>query len=160
MRRCRWFLYAVFLLLPLAFSLFSPVVVLGYSDAEASQALRDAHQTITDCYLAAVEAEKAGANITGLVRTLNRAGDLYSRAVLAYGYGDYDLTVHLCDECRDVLNGFVSEAYSLEVSASEERQRDFLLNVVGSSVGAVVVVSVSFALWSLLKKKYKDEGSE
>lgn len=155
MRLYRSFLAVVFL----SFSVFSlsfPVFVLGYSESDATQALTSAQRSIRNCYLAVVEAEKAGANVTRLVDRLNVAGELYSRATLAYSRGDYDLTVSLCEEAQAKLSGLTLEAESLRMSALEEGRRDFLYNVVGSSVGAVAVVCVSAVLWTLLKRR----GSE
>ncbi|RLI27136.1 hypothetical protein DRO58_04795 [Candidatus Bathyarchaeota archaeon] len=106
--------------------------------------------------MSVVEAEKAGANVTRLVDRLNVAGELYSRATLAYSRGDYDLAVGLCEEVQAKLSGLTLEAESLRMSALEEGRRDFLYNVVGSSVGAVAVVCISAVLWTLLKRR----GSE
>lgn len=153
MRFYRSCLAVIFLSFSVLFSLSSFVFVLGYSEGDAAQALAGARQTIRDCYMAVLAAEEAGANVTELVNTLNVAGDLYSRAVLAYSSGDYGLTVRLCNDVQNTLSGFVFKADSLRVSALEEGRRDFLYNVVGSGVGAIAVVCVSAVLWTLLKRR-------
>jgi hypothetical protein len=134
--------------------------VFAYNREDADTALKEAMKAITACYEAAVNAEKAGANITELAAILNEAGDLYSRAVLAYETEDFDSTVRLAKESQSVLDGFVLEADALREAASEQRYWDFMINVVGSTVGTFAVILVSFALWTLLKRKYSKEGRD
>jgi hypothetical protein len=146
----------ILLLVVIVFSAFPKV--LAYNREDADKALSEAMEAITTCYEAAVNAEMAGANITELVVTLNAAGNLYSKALLAYKKEDFNLTVRFARESQNVLDGFVLEADALREAASEQRYWDFMINVVGSTVGTFAVILVSFALWTLLKRKYSGEG--
>lgn len=132
--------------------------VFAYNREDADTALKETMKAIIACYEAAVNAEEAGANITELAATLNEAGDLYSKAVLAYETEDFDSTVRLAKESQNVLDSFILEADALREVASEQRYWDFMINVVGSTVGTFAVVLVSFALWILLKRRYSKEG--
>ena len=43
-------------------------------------------------------------------------------------------------------------------TASQERFWDFMVNVVGSLVGTVVVICGGFVVWRVLKKRYAEAG--
>lgn len=143
------------LLIVIAFSAFPKV--LAYSKEEADKSLKEAMKTITACYQATVKAERAGANITKLVATMNEAGDLYSKALLAYETEDFNSTIRLAEESQNILDGFILEADVLRETASEQRYWDFMINIVGSTIGTFAVILFSFILWTLLKKKYSRE---
>lgn len=141
-------------ILLLAFYLNFLPQALSYTQEEAYQALTTVHQTIVNCYGATVAAEKAGANITGLTTTLNEAGKLYSKALLARKNEDYNLTVQLVNECLGKLDGFIEKANTLRINALEKGYWDSIYNIVCSSVGAVVIICIAFIIWSLLKKRH------
>ena len=146
-----------FLLLMIIFVIFSLIdgssTVLADVGAEAENAINVAHATIIECYEAAAKAQEAGANITRLLDELNMAGEIYSKAVLAYRSGDYDLAIDLAGECSSMLENFVSKANDLREEAAERSRWDFMVNFVGSIVGSVSVIAVSFSLWTLFKRK-------
>lgn len=123
--------------------------------ANASTAISSAKNTILNCYSAAKEAEAAGANITVLTGTLNEAGSLLSQAELAYATGDFNTALNLADQSKNRLSNFIGEANSLKETATQQRNQDFLINVVGSTVGAFVIIVTGFAVWFFLKRKYK-----
>jgi len=149
-------LILVFNILLFASCLGSLPRALPCTQDEANQALTTAHQTIVNCYEATVAAEKAGANITELTTTLNEAGQLYSKALLARKNGEYNLTVQFANECLGILDGFIDKANALRINASERSHWDFISNIVCSSVGAVAIICVGAVIWSLLKRKHSD----
>ena len=143
------------LLLFAMFSLASFAVV-GYcsSETDARSAVAEASQRVNTCYSAAADAAKAGANVTGLLVTLDEAGGLLSKAELALAKGEFDSASTLAHLSEERLVGFEDGAVSLGDAASGSRSLDFAFGVVGSSVGAVLVVVLGFLLWPFLKKRY------
>jgi hypothetical protein len=57
-----------------------------------------------------------------------------------------------------MLVGFTDRAVTLRDSATRERYVDFMVNIVGSTVGAVAVVVAGWVLWIYLKRKYGKVG--
>jgi hypothetical protein len=151
----RW----IFLTTTLLFSVIfvPPVVVAAQTDAAA--AITSAKEQIVTCYQAARDAEGAGANITSLTAILNDAGSLLSRAELAYSMNDFDTARDFAVQSQGRLDGFVSEATALKESAMQQRSQDFMINVVGSIVGAFAVLGAGAATWFLLKKRFKQPGA-
>ena len=120
----------------------------------SSQAISAAQSRLVSCFNAAQAAEAAGANISRLTTKLNAAGALLSNAEHAYSIGDFDNAQRLAVESQNLLNGFVSEAISLTANAKQDRNMEFLVNVVGSFVGIILVFVGSIIVWRLIKKKY------
>jgi len=87
-------------------------------------------------YDAAREAEAAGANITTLTRVLNEAGLLFSQAEFAFSVGDFFGCAGIMRFRRSKqTRGFCSDAEALKIAGEGQRNQDFLINVVGSTVG-------------------------
>jgi flagellar basal body-associated protein FliL len=123
------------------------------SQSEAAASISSAQKRIIDCYNAVKVAETAGANISVLTNELNEAGSLLSQAQLSYSKSDFDEATNYAVQSQNQLETFVGEADSLMQTASQQRSRDFLINFVGSIVGAFAVVVVGFMVWFLLKRK-------
>ena len=119
----------------------------------AAAAIVSAKDQILICYQAAKDAEGAGANITALVIILNDAGTLLSRAEFAYSTSDFDTAHDLAVQSQSTLDYFISEANTLKENATQQRNQDFVINVVGSLVGAFAVVGAGGVTWIFLKKK-------
>jgi hypothetical protein len=124
----------------------------------AANAISSARNQLVDCYAAAEKAEAAGANITTLTGTLNEAGLLLSQAELAFSNGDFTSAQNYAVQSQSRLTDLVSEASTQLSVAESRRNRDFTINVVGSTGGTIAVLAGSFGLWFFLKKKYKSDG--
>jgi hypothetical protein len=134
--------------------LLNPVAVcFAASRTEAMSEMSLAERRTKMCYEAAADAEKAGANVTYLLEVLNDAGAFLSQAHVAYGKRDFDGAEQLALLCQESLDGFEVQAGSLGNAASNQRFWDFMVYVVGSVVGALVVVISSLGIWTLLKRR-------
>jgi hypothetical protein len=154
LRKRPFFLIALLLLI---ISTSSPLAQADQTAAAA--AIASAKEQILICYQAAEEAEGAGANITALVAVLNDAGTLLSRAEFAYSISDFDAARDLAVQSQNTLGGFVSEANTSKETATQQRNQDFLINVVGSIIGTVAVLGAGIAAWIFLKRKYEAAGA-
>ena len=127
----------------------------AWGQADAATAISLAKNTILSCYNAAKEAEAAGANITVLTGTLNEAGALLSQAELAYSASDFGKALTLAVQSRNRLSNLITEANTLKETATQQRNQDLVINVVGSAIGTFAVILAGFAVWFLLKRKYE-----
>jgi len=152
-RKRTFFLVAILLYV---ISSFLPLVQADQTAAAA--AIASAKEQILICYQAAKEAEGAGANITALAVVLNDAGTLLSRAEFTYSISDFDTARDLAIQSQNTLGDFVPEADTLKETATRQRKQDFLINVVGSLVGAFAVVGAGVSTWIFLKRKYEPAG--
>lgn len=135
-----------------------PFLVFASSEADARSAIVAAENRVFECYRALSDAEMAGANVTGLLVKLNDAGALLSKADLAYAEGNFDSAVAFAVQSSSALDGFVEEASVLKEAAAQQNYLDFMVNFVGSGVGAACVLAGGFALWTFSKKREKAKG--
>jgi hypothetical protein len=146
--------YAVVVLVLMLSVAAVPVRVFAVATADEAQAAIDGVQAqIITCYGAVAEVESAGGNVTELAGVLNEAGALLSQARVAFENGEFDVAVEFSSNCTGMLVGFIDRAVTLRDSAAHERSLDFMVNVVGSTVGAVAVVVAGWVLWIYLKRK-------
>ncbi len=127
-----------------------------FSQHEAASKIQAAESEILNCYRAVYEAEKAGANVSELLNSLNEASWLLSKAKLAYNGGDYDSAFTHASECLSKLEGFTNQAEVLRLEAEQAGHLDFMVNFVGSAVGSLAIVVGGYAVWIYLKKHEKD----
>jgi len=139
-------------LLLISVSVAQPVLA---NQTDAAAAIDSAKDNILGAYDAAKEAESAGANITVLTSKLNNAGLLLSQAELAYAKNDFEGALSLATQSQTVLNGFASEADALGLSALQQQNQDFLINVVGSISATLVILIAGFVACIYLKRKYE-----
>lgn len=149
--------HLVMLILLLTLVAIAPLPVFA-NQTDAVDAISLAKSTILDCYNAAKQAETAGANITTLVDTLNKASSLLSQAEFAYATSDFNAALNLAVRSQNSLNGFVAEASALKETATVQVNQNFLLSVIGSIIGTFAIMIGGFAAWRFIKKKYTIAG--
>ena len=93
-----------------------------------------------------------------LLRVLDDAENLLSKAKLAYNNSDFNSAFNFAVQSQDKLKGFVGEAEGLRESAVQANYEDFMFHVVGSGVGAVAVLVGGYIVWVILKRREKPRG--
>jgi hypothetical protein len=150
----------IFLLTAMLLLTISTPLPLAQADqTDAATAIASAKEQILICYQAAKEAESAGANVTALVAVLNDAATLLSRAEFTYSMSDFETARDLAIQSQSTLGDFISEASASKETAAQQRNQDFLINVVGSIIGTFAVLGVGIAIWIFLKRKYETTGA-
>jgi len=128
------------------------------SESDAGSAILQAQQRVEVCFSAAADAAKAGANVSGLLSSLNESGWLLSEASLAFQSGNFDSAYALAVQSNSTLVGFEASAISLKNVAVQRASTDFWVNVVGSTVGTFAVIFGGVLLWFYLKRRYEKPG--
>lgn len=127
------------------------------SEGDTQSAIASAQQEVLACYNSAADTAKAGANVTSLLSTLDVAGDLLSKADLAFENGDYNSSQALALQSQQELQGFQTQASSLKQTATRAAFMDFAVNIVGSLFGAFLVVLCAVIAWFVFKKRLKQK---
>lgn len=122
-------------------------------EPDVASAIADAERRIILCYQAIAAADNVGANVTTLLARLNEAGWQLSMAQWAYEQGDLDSARSYTLLSQQKLEGLAAEAEISKETASDQQYRDFMVNVVGSVAGALVVMCGGFGVWSLLTRR-------
>lgn len=151
MVKCRSFIcFVVFILV---FSWFTRACF-AVEKADAEEALIDAENILSSVYVAVLDVEKSGGNVSGLLVKLDSGGRFLAEGQMCYRHGDFDGAVYYADLSVRNVTGLVEEAGQLEalaVSGCNER----LFQTMAASVTAVgVIVLGSVVGWRIFKRRY------
>jgi len=147
------------MLMIFASPLLAPAALADANKDQAASALASAQDSVASAYQAVSRVEEARANVSSLLIRLNEAGSFLARAQLAYQSGNYNSTMEFAAQSQQKLNGFLADVDSLREAAIQEHYVDFMINVVGSTIGSMIVVCLSFLVWSFLKRRLNKDGS-
>jgi hypothetical protein len=101
-----------------------------------------------------LDAERAGANVSGLILRLNEAGGILAEAEMALGNGDSSEAASKAGQCIGIAESVKSDADVLKASALEKAQTVFWTSLTFSVVGIVVFVVVLMLVWRWFKGGY------
>lgn len=121
---------------------------------EAGLAVERAEGVLVSGYRVVLEAEGAGANVSGLLARLNRAGELLAQARVSYRAGDFDEAARFASLCSEIGEGVRAEADGLRDLAVRQGSQRFWWTLTGSIVGVAIVVCLSFVGWLIFKGRY------
>ena len=139
---------------------FSNHVDLGFAQTEegtAIVAVSSAEEKLVSVYKAVLDAEKIGADVSPLLERLDLAGNLLAKANMSFRLGDFEDAVSLADSVVSGLEGFESEAANLAGSYQGDWNRRFMLSLVVSAIGILLVIMLGFFGWSRVKKRFVDK---
>ncbi len=143
----------VVLLLVLAFApCFRVFSVFGADDV--SSKVSAAESAVVSAFSGVLDAEKAGANVTGLLVQLDDAAGLLAQAEMAFRKGDVNLTAVKADGALAGAGAVQSEASVAKDNALVAGQNALGLTVGFSLVGSVAFVLVLFFVWGWLRRRY------
>lgn len=121
---------------------------------EASLKISEANSALKIAFKSVWEAERVGANVSGLVSDLKIAGNFLAEAEIAYAHGDLNGTLSNAGRCIAIANSVWNDATTLNNSASADLWRIFWLTLTFSSVGAIVFVIFLIQIWGWFKRLY------
>ena len=151
----RWWVN-VFAVLAVVCLMFSVPLGLAVGAEEASAAVENADTALRGAFAAALNAESAGTNVSGLIGRLNEAGVALTGARVALAAGNYNDAVSRAGECRGLADGVVLDAGVLKNDAAAQASR-WWVTVLLSVLGSVVFVVVLFLVWRRFKRYYTDK---
>lgn len=152
---------AVFLVF---FTFVACVLVLGCSASSdkdrAVSTVDSAELAMGSAYDAVLEAEEAGANVSGLLVRLNAAAEYLAAANMCLRVRDFDGAFGNASFCVEALDGILYDAEVLRDRAIRERSQRSLMTISGSILCVVVVVCGCWLGWSFFKKRYYERVLE
>jgi hypothetical protein len=101
-----------------------------------------------------LDAERAGANVSGLILRLNEAGGILAEAEMALGNGNSNEAASKAGQCIGIAQSVKGDADVLKASALEEAQTLFWTSLTFSVVGIPVFIVVLMLVWRWFKRGY------
>jgi hypothetical protein len=143
-----------FLLVLALVGLFSHGVFVVRGADEASSNVGEADVAVRQAFNATLDAERAGANVSGLIVRLNEAGGILTEAEIALGNGNSGEAASKAVQCIGIAESVKGDADVLKASALEKAQTVFWASLTFSVVGIVVFVVVLALVWRWFKGGY------
>jgi CHASE3 domain sensor protein len=144
---------ALFVFLAFGSCFYSGHYVFAQSDQTASK-LQAANTAVEQAFNAVLDAEKVGANVTGLIAQLNvAAGDL-AQAENSYRTGDFNAAGTQTDSVLQIAQEVTISAQDAQQAAPVSGQNAFWFIIVFTVIGAIVFVLVLFLVWRRVKQRY------
>jgi len=151
---CLRFIFVATMFLAVASSCFVNAVLAQGTKEEAAAALVHSEGTLASAYIAVLEAEELGANVSALLSQLNLAGEFLTRANMAYRSGNFDEVSLLANSSRDIGIEVEYEATKLKNSATSEGLQSMISTMILSVVGMAGIILGSYWVRLFLKKRY------
>ena len=149
------FLSAIVVFLVL-FSMLMFSVSASGNQEDAASSLSEAEVWMAQAYGAVLDAERADADVSGLLVRLNDAAEWLSWAHMSFDVGDFDGASGYAESTRDVSYEIVDEAKLLESEAANARVYSSWVFLAISVVGVSVVVVGSVLGYRFFKRYYYD----
>lgn len=124
--------------------------------AEAAASVADAEGALREAFVAVLDAESAGANVSVLMRRMNEAGVALTGARMALAAGNYSDAVSRASECRSSANGVLNDVGELKSDAVIQASRWWVTALL-SVVGSVAFVAVLFLVWRRFGRFYAEK---
>jgi hypothetical protein len=135
------------------FSVFVSVSASSSRDVAASS-ISEAEQSVSLAYGAVLDAEKAGANVSGLADRLNDAAELLSQAHVAFEAGNFTEAARCAGLSTQVGGGVWDDANRLQVETQDANGDRATWFTIASLFAVVVVAAVSFFSYRYFKRWY------
>ena len=127
--------------------ILSPVSVLGINAVEVEEA-------VFEVYGAVLDAEAAGADVSGLIDRLNIAGGYLALAKMSLRIENLEGAAGNASLCIEGLEGIVEDAGILKDTVVRELDEYSRMAIIGSEYGVVTVIVCSLLGWYWFKKRY------
>ena len=151
-RRPEGFAWLLLVLMVAGLLSFGPLCVRGTGDASAS--VGEADVAVRQAFNATLDAERAGANVSGLILRLNEAGGILVEAEMALGNGNSSEAASKAGQCIGIAESVKGDADVLKTSALDEAQTVFWTSLTFPVVGIAVFVAVLVLVWRRFKRGY------
>jgi len=148
----------LFLLIIMVFSLsLTRLPFYVSANDEASSAIGDADNALRRAFEAVLEAESAGANVSGLIARLNEAGELLAEAEIARKIGSVSEAASEAEQCSVLADGVMDEAITLKGEVLAGAQIAFWQDLTVTVMGSAVFLVAMFFVWGWFKRAYAEK---
>jgi CHASE3 domain sensor protein len=129
------------------------------TDQTASK-LQAANTAVNHAFNAVSDAEKAGANVNGLLSQLNYADNVLATAENSYRAGDLTKAGTQADSVLPMAQQIIASAQSAKQTATVNTQNAFYITIASTVIGSIVFVLVLLLVWRRFKGYYIKNLSE
>jgi preprotein translocase subunit SecF len=152
-KTCSKMLLGVLLIIAFGTSFFTMHFVFAQT-GQTELKLQAANTSVEQAFNTVLAAEKAGANVTGLLAQLNVAAGILAQAENSYRAGDLNRAAIQADSVSPIAQEVATSAQDAKQAALVSGQNGFWLTIAFIVIGAFVFVLVLFLVWRRFKSGY------
>ena len=152
-------LLGVLLIIAFGTSFFTMHYTFAQTDQTESK-LQAANIAVEQAFNAVWGAEKAGANVTGLLVQLNVAAGVLAEAENSYRTGDSNTAAVQADSVLPIAQEVTASAQDAKQTALVSGQNAFWFTIAFTVIGSFVFVLVLFLVWRWVKRIYINNLSQ
>jgi hypothetical protein len=141
-----------FLLVLVLGGLFSRSVFVVRGTDDAVSSVGEADAAVRGAFNATLNAEKAAANVSGLILRLNEAGGLLDEAEVALANGNSTEASSKAGQCIGIAESVKSDADALKASALDQARTVFWTYLTFSVVSSAAFVVALALVWRRFKR--------
>ena len=135
----------------------APCTEYGFCEGDGESAesqIAFAEDAVASAYLAVLDAERAGGDISLLIFRLNHVVDVLSEAKTALTEGDRDRAVQLAAGAVENATSMEVQAHAFASSAAHDADIGFRNQVIVSVVSSGLIVGLGLFAWAYFKRYY------
>lgn len=129
-----------------------------YAFAQTNQTalnrIEAANTAIEQAFNAVLDAEKAGASVTGLLPQLNNAERILAQAENSYRTEDFNAAQAQANSAIPIAQKVTTVAQSAKQTALASSKNAFWSTIAITLIGVLVFVLGLFLVWRMLKRRY------
>jgi len=152
-KTCSKMLLGVLLIIAFGTSFFTMHFAVAQTDQTASK-LQAANNAVEQAFNAVLDAEKAGANVTGLLAQLNDAAGILAQAENSFRAGDSNTAATQADSVLPIAQEVTISAQDAKQTALVSVPNAFWFTIAFTEIGAIVLVLALFLVWRRFKRSY------
>jgi CHASE3 domain sensor protein len=156
---CKLLAVSLFIFLAFSSCLYNGHYVFAQTDQTASK-LQAASTAVQQAFNAVLDAEKAGANVTGLIAQLNNAAGVLAQAENSYRTGDSSTAAAQADSVLPIAQQVTASAQDSKQAALVSSQNAFWSTIALTVIGVFIFVLALFLFWRWIKRSYINRLSE
>jgi hypothetical protein len=146
-------------ILILSLCILSIYPVAAQTDQAASK-LQLAQTRVDQAFVAVLDAEKAGANITDLLVQLNIAQNILAQAENSNRIGEFNATVNYADTVIPLAQQVTGAAQNAKQTALVSSQNALLATIALTIIGTIIFILILLLVWRKFKQYYIKNLSE
>jgi len=155
----KFLLVILFVFLAFGSYLFSGHYIFAQTDQTAPK-LPTANSAVEQAFSAVLDAEKAGANVTGMIGQLNDAAGVLAEAENNYRAGYPVVAESQADSVLQIAHQVTAYAQDAKQTALVSSQNAFWQTIAFTAIGASIFVLALSLVWRWFKRHYINSLSE
>lgn len=144
----------LFVLFALVSSVFVSSIEASDFEDVALSTVEVAEQAVVEAYVAVLEAEGEGVDVSDLLKRLNIAAEYLAKANVCLRLGDFESAIENADLCGGVVEEVEVDAVELKRVMPQLRASAFLLSMVVSLIAISVIGVGSVICWLVFRGRY------